>query len=341
MPITICLPAGEIHTPQNAPERRAFGDPGTTEQFALPNYIYYFVVKKDGDDWKVWHVLKKTAASEQWQKKHYVGLLPTMGDSVYEHTVELRVLLPYPRFDGRVYVIASAVELPLSATIKSGDSLDDLLNLTFSIDGSDDDAGSVKNNLQNIYSTPYNLTFSGAPISGAYYGSFFAQQKVPQLRLLLYHVAAKVDITWNVAEEKRINKDDPSQAVRLTYMAAQHLYDGPCYVFKPMRNELSAKEAEGYSITNIVTATDEGLWWEGRSYFYAIPYVAIDVTSGEKVYFPLQMVLKTNGSASTGYQPTLNMQIDTTAVFVPWLRATFNLSQPLSDETPTKTIDLE
>lgn len=337
VPISICLPVGEICTSQRAPKLRVLGDPGTAEQFTLPNYIYYFVVNEDSEgEWKVWDIENATASDSDWEKKCYIGLYDTDGDSVFQYTKEFQLLLPNSRFNGRVYIIASAVELTFNTNIAVNDPESKLLGLKFSIDGSDEALGSVKNNLQNIYSTPYNYKGSGED----YYGSFYKEQKVPYLNLLLYHVAAKVDITWNVAADKRINKDDPTQAVRLTYMEAQHLFEGPAYCFKPMRNELTSKEDDGYSIANIVTATDEGLWWEGRSYFYAIPYVATDATSDKKVYFPLQMRMRTNGSEDT-YQPTLNMRIDTSAVFVPWLRANFNLKAPLAEKTETKIIDWE
>ena len=139
---------------------------------------------------------------------------------------------------------------------------------------------------------------------------------------------------WNVADSMRI-KPKPSEAVRLTYLGVQRLYNGQCYVFKPMRNKLSSKiEGEnGYAIADIVTASDEGLWWEGRDYFYTIPYTVTGTP-----YFPLQMVMRTNGSPAT-YQLTLNMRIDTLAVFVPWLRANFNLKQPLGNTSETKTVD--
>ena len=45
LPISICLPAGEVYAAK-APEQRAFGDPGTTEQFALPTHIYIYIVKE-------------------------------------------------------------------------------------------------------------------------------------------------------------------------------------------------------------------------------------------------------------------------------------------------------
>lgn len=371
LPISIGLPVGEVYSPQTAPERcpseegtmaRAFGDPGTTEQFAIPQYIYFFIVKQNDDDtWEVWatdtrsvdeeagatEAAKREAWEARWIKTHYSGVYATSGDSIYRFDEEMHILLPSLRFDGRVYAVASAVPLTFTPTIESiaasigtgsPTSLDDLLNMTFSFkdEGTDEQkaaAALVKNNLQNIYSSPYNYNYNGV-----YYGSFSKDTKVPHINLLLYHVAAKVDLMWNVQEDMRI-KANPAEAVRLTYLGAQHLLDGQAYCFKPMRNELATINSAGYAITDIVTTSDEGLWWEGRDYFYTIPYVVTGGKVDGKSYFPLQILMRTNGSAGDGYQLTLNMQIDTSAVFVPWLRANFNLTQPLGNTSETKTVD--
>ena len=173
--------------------------------------------------------------------------------------------------------------------------------------------------------------------NGDYYGSFNSSyQRVPHVNLLLYHIAAKVDIKWNVEESNRINKTDPTKGVRLTYMQVRNLFNSDAYCFKPMRNVSGSALTTGETIAIIDNSEDEGRWWEGRYYFYTIPYT---ITEGGKQYYPLQMTLKTNGSTGTGYQPTLNLKIDTTAVFVPWLRANFNLTAPLTDKTETKTVD--
>jgi hypothetical protein len=102
-----------------------------------------------------------------------------------------------------------------------------------------------------------------------------------------------------------------------------------------MRNTLPALPTSGgYDRPDIVTSSDEGLWWEGRSYFYTIPYTVV----GNEDYFPLQLLMRTNGSSGTGYELTLNQPIDTTDVFVPWIRGTFTLTKPLEDKSETKTI---
>ena len=198
--------------------------------------------------------------------------------------------------------------------------LTDLLNMQFDASSTD-----VQQQLKDIYSSPYNYNKDGE-----YYGTFDDYlTNVPHVDLLLYHVAAKVDLKWNVDEDKRTG----AEGVRLTYMEARNLYNGWSYAFRPMENTAPAVLSEGYNITNIVTSSDVGLWWEGRDYFYTLPYTV----SGSPDLFPLQLTMKTNDDASDGYRLTLNQRIDTTDPFVPWIRGNFRLTKPLQNTTETKT----
>jgi len=329
LPLSICLPAEKMHTPNNAPARRVLGDPGTTENYLFPHHLYYVVVKQNGDmSWSVWHAEHRTLTDGDWQPTRYVGLLPNSGDSIYQYTEEINLMLATgEKFVGRIYAIASAEELTLSKNLADVTGLSDLLDVTFSTS-----SVAVQQKLMHIYSTPYNLN-----TSGTYYGSFSSiAQKVPHVHLLLYHVAAKVDIQWYVDENRRIDPVTPANGVRLTYMEARRLFNGNAYCFKPMRNEVAALPETGYTLADIVRPTDEALWWEGRYYFYTIPYTV----TGAPDYFPLQLQMCTNGTAvGNAYRPTLNMRVDTTAVFVPWMRVNFNFTQPLEDKAETKTVD--
>lgn len=338
LPLTICLPAEECYQAQYAPARhRVMGDPGTTEEFLLPKHIYYFVMRHDEGTWKVWYSKHETPQAEDWEKKHYTGLLHSTGDSIYEYTREAHLLLDKEiAFEGRVYAIASAVDLRFNdgktfeQLDKASMDLDDVLGLTFSATPE-----SVQKNIQHIYTSPYNYT-----INGDYYAAFHKladRMGVKYVRMMLYHVASKVDIKWNVAADKRIDNETPANGVRLTYMGVRRLYNGDAYCFKPMRNTLpSLPSSGGYDLPDIVTESDEGLWWEGRTYFYTIPYTV----EGAPEYFPVQMVLRTNGITSgTGYELTLKQAIDTANVFVPWMRGNFNLSKALGNTSAEKVTD--
>ena len=323
--LSICLPVEESFVPAGGGPLRVMGDPGTTERFELPSYVYIIIMKKAaGDpDWSLWEARRLTPSEGDWTKKRYVGLLQTTGDSIYEYNHEIDLTLPSNRVDGRVYAIASAVELSFNRALTAGElnTLDKVETLTFN-----SGASGIQENLQHIYSTPYNYMPDGV----RYYGSFEKEQKVPHVSLLLYHVAAKVDINWFVDEEKR----SKTNMLRLTKMDACNLFNGNAFCFKPMENSLPALPTTTDSV-HIVTRTDEGLWWEGRSYFYTIPYT----TTGKTGYYPLQMQMETNESGAI-YKPTVYLEVNTTSPFVPWLRATFNINNPLAAGTAEKTVSL-
>ena len=323
--LSICLPVEESFVPAGGGPLRVMGDPGTTERFELPSYVYIIIMKKAaGDpDWSLWEARRLTPSEGDWTKKRYVGLLQTTGDSIYEYNHEIDLTLPSNRVDGRVYAIASAVELSFNRALTAGElnTLDKVETLTFN-----SGASGIQENLQHIYSTPYNYMPDGV----RYYGSFEKEQKVPHVSLLLYHVAAKVDINWFVDEEKR----SKTNMLRLTKMDACNLFNGNAFCFKPMENSLPALPTTTDSV-HIVTRTDEGLWWEGRSYFYTIPYT----TTGKTGYYPLQMQMETNESGDI-YKPTVYLEVNTTSPFVPWLRATFNINNPLAAGTAEKTVPL-
>ena len=331
--ISLCLPANEVIHREGMGPRRVMGDPGLTEQFELPQYAYIFVMKQEsGGVWSVWRCEKKDLNTFQWVKRRYNGFWDINNDSIFQYRERIVFPLQKELPVGKVYTICSNVDLDLDSDGKDWDEvtdLDDVLNLKFNTS-----SATIQRNLQNIYSTPYNY----AP-TGDYYCSFDCSSGNSfHVDMLLYHVAAKVDLKWNVEDSVRINKTDPAEGVRLTYLEARRLFNGYAYCFKPMKNMLSAMpgSGEGYDIADIVIPTAEGLWWEGRSYFYTIPYFV----SGDADYFPLQMLLGTNGTKeSAGYQLTLKQPMDTSAVFVPWLRGDFKLSQPLGTQTVTKTIE--
>lgn len=326
LPLTVSLPVDDQYSHALRAQRRAPGDPGTTEQLLLPQHIYYFVLMYADGVWKVMYALHSEPQETDWVKRRYTGSLQAEGDSIYQYTEYMDLMLSYKRSAGRIYAIASAEPLTLSKDLNAVRTLSDVINLKF-----DASSTAVQQSLQNIYASPYNYN-----VDGAYYGEFTTEGKMAQrINLMLYHVAAKVDLKWNVVDSMRINMSDPSQAVRLTYLEARRLYNGYAYCFKPMRNTVAALPASGYDIPDIVTPADEGLWWEGRAYFYTIPYTV----EGEKRYFPLQLLMRTNGSSGTGYQLTLNQPIDTAAVFVPWLRGNFKFTKPLTDKSETKTVE--
>ncbi len=318
--LSLCMPAQE-----QAGRRRIPGDPGLTERFELPKYAYVFVMKESNGIWSVWRKEEVPLLAEHWVLTRYHGSNNTYGDSIYRYDAPIQYVMKGEKVKGRVYAICSNKRLTFATAMNNITTLSELTNWQF-----DTSPDSIQQNLQNIYSTPYNYE-----VNGTYYCSFdCTHDNSSAVDLILYHLAVKVDLTWNVAEDKRINEESPGSAVRLTYMEARNLFAEYAYCFRPMENRAGSPLVSGYTIADIVTSGDEGLWWEGRSYFYTIPYT----TTGVAGYFPLQLRMETNSSGDY-YRPTLYLQVDTESPFVPWLRATINISQPLENKTDSKLIN--
>ena len=325
IPISICLPVSDVYDPQGAPQKRAFGDPGNVERFALPQYIYYFIVKQKGDEsWEVWDVktrsvLNETGTPEQklkawkarWDTIPYTGVYHNNGDMVLHFKEKIVTTLPSPQFNGRVYAVASAIPLTFNTTIEKGNSLETLLNLTFNCDGSAlADESSVVNNLQNIYSTPYNYEYDGK-----YYGFFSKDAKVPQLNLLLYHVAAKVDLMWNVDEGKRSD-------VKIKHVEVMDLYQGNCLVFRPTENQVAGLyTTTGYNMV-VLNSLSPGTQWNGRAYFYAIPYKNNEEPTP---HYPLHLKLLKEEAVPSGdyYYETVDTEVP--PVWAPWIRGQISI----------------
>ena len=163
-------------------------------------------MKEKNSVWSKWEIVERTLTDASWEPTRYAGSLPTANDSIYRYTETINLIFPPgERVNGRVYAIASVKQLTLSKDLSAITDLNDLLELTFDASSVD-----IQKNLQHIYSSPYNLN-----INGDYFGAFNStHQKVPHLNMLLYHVAAKVDIKWSVAEDKRIDRVTPANGVR-------------------------------------------------------------------------------------------------------------------------------
>lgn len=236
MPISISIPAegfvnptdvgignDEPVTPASA-TTRAPGDPGTYEQFHLPRYIYLFLCNESTNDTKsvIYQKIEipDNELTSSWEKT----VLGT--DSIYTYKGTVSINLPLNRSKGKIYAAASYI--PLHTTNAS--SLENSNHLSFNCakpskfdnsnpreyinesktytDGTYGTEDAVKNiifsnitlrnNMQDVYSTPYNKTDN----KGDYYGTITDYaSNVPNINIVLYHVATKVDVQWSIDED--------------------------------------------------------------------------------------------------------------------------------------------
>lgn len=324
LPIVFALPAGDAGA-AGAPARLP-GDPGTTETFTKPTHAYVFVAfHKDDETTVVSSVVDTTILASDWARR----------DTIYYYQKTFLLDIPDKDHvsDANVYLAVSDVSLSLKTTNSSSEvrdvsratknswpaTEDEIRKLTFAVDNA------LQSHLQHIYSSPYNYQ----PDGSHYYGrvaNFGA--KVPYIHMMLYHVASKVDLMWNVAEDKR-------DKIRVTQVKATKLFnDADAYLFKPTENSATMR-TNGYSYTY---GGDAGTWWAGRNYFYTIAYKATDQSDK----FPLQLELKTKnmtvGDGGTEYTHDEILLKTPPAVFVPWVRGqfTFSTSWTGNSDSPTE-----
>ena len=259
MPISISIPAegfvnptdvgigDEAVTPASA-ITRALGDPGTYEQFHLPQYIYLFLCNESTNGTKSVIYQKIEIPTDEltssWEKT-VLG-----NDSIYTYKGNVSINLPLNRSKGKIYAAASYK--PLHTTNASsymaedgksnhlsfnckrpstfGDSnypreyINESKTYTDATYGTEEAVKNIifsnitlRNNMQDVYSTPYNKTDD----KGVYYGTITDYaSNVPNINIVLYHVATKVDVQWSIDEHYQgtadwavptVKKSNPSE----------------------------------------------------------------------------------------------------------------------------------
>lgn len=220
---------------------RAPGDPGTYEQFHLPRYIYLFLCNEstNGTSSVIYQKIEipSNELTSAWEKTI------SGNDSIYTYKGNVSINLPLNRSKGKIYAAASYI--PLHTTNASSYMKEDKSNhLSFKCDrpskfgdakypreyinesktytdatyGTEDAVKNIifsnitlRNNMQDVYSTPYNKTDA----NGDYYGTITDYaSNVPNINIVLYHVATKVDVQWSIDEDYQGTADWAVPTVR-------------------------------------------------------------------------------------------------------------------------------
>lgn len=305
MPISITIPANEALT-------RAPGDPGLSTSLKLPQHVcLYFIYNQstDGTGPDVVEQHSYTLTPEDWVKETYSGSLKAEGDEVWRYTGNLTISIPETRSNGRVYAAVSYAPLTIYGAATTEEEVQ---NLRFDVSTAE-----LQQHLGDLYSTPYNYLGTGTQ----YYGTIANfSSKVPSANLMLYHVAAKVDVIWNV--EPDVQPDN-----RITQVAATGLKQLGCYLFRPTEN-LWTTDDDATNYDSYLN-TDPGTQWLGRHAFYAIAWQYPDGHANGEGKMDVNVRFRTNNHHSEGEGYTVTYRNDLASqkashpdmqVFVPWLR---------------------
>ena len=328
MPISITIPANEALT-------RAPGDPGLSTSLALPQHVYLYLIYNQSLDNTGTDIVEPhhyLLTPENWVKETYSGSLKAEDDEVWRYTGNLSISIPETRSNGRVYAAVSYS--PITVSNDAPDTEEAVKDLTFDVSTTD-----LQQHLGDLYSTPYNYLGTGTQ----YYGIIenFAS-KVPRVDLMLYHVAAKADVIWNVAA-------DVQPANRVTQVAVTGLKQLSCYLFRPTENLwTTADDATHY---DSYIDTDPGTQWLGRHAFYVIPWQYPAGHANGEGKMDLNVRFRTNNQHTAEYGYTVTYRNDLAAqktqhpdmqVFVPWLRGQVNFTTDIpTTGSPGTTINVE
>lgn len=292
------------------------GDPGTYERLDLPHYANVFIVFKRIDGaYDVRAIINRDLYEGKSDDSQVWEPLPNAQDeTIYRCLVTFSELSLLASVTDYCHIYAVMSKEPL--TIKNGSTVvddshlptneEEVKALTFTV------TDALQNDLQNIYSTPYNYM-----VDGQYYASLHIGGELIRSNIILYHVASKVDLMWNVPE-------DVQTKIHVTRIKAKNLFKGDALLFKPTENIHTAfTSVDGYTPADL-TGDVAGTWWAGRKYFYTIPYKPS--ASGK---FPLQVdfdIRNVEESSTYTYELTMNSSVP--EVFVPWMRGQLTVSTP-------------
>ena len=247
------------------PQQRVPGDPGEVEKFPLPNVAYIYVLANSAvDGTGAWLLQMIDGAAN----KGKVTLYPerwTQDDpeapSIYHYGDALNISLWHMAQSAKVYVAVAHLENPdiEIPNIALPASPEDIVSLTY-------DPSQVKGNvnefMKNLYSTPYNKPVSAD--DATYYGTVKdLHTNTPSVNVMLYHVAARLDLKWNVGEERRQN-------FALGALSVSNL-PKECYLFRPTENQ-PPEDDDAYS-EPVVSSFSPTTAWSGRRAVY-VPQVS-------------------------------------------------------------------
>ena len=304
MPILLAIPANNADLTTGstgAKATRAEGDPGTYEKFELPKYLYIYlintsineketkVITPEGMNLSTGYSLDK----DKWTK---TTTQDNNKDSIYTYTDQIRIIIPENRSNGVVYAAMSSVPITVSGVDMNNPAT--VADATFSL--GDAAKGKESEALKNLYSSPYNLKNS----NDDYYGTVSDyNSNSPYINMVLYHVASKLDVQWNV--DASVQDKVKLSQIKLTGLS------GGGKLFKPLENTASS------STYDETFALDEGSRWYGRHATYVIPVK----TDGE-YQFPMTLTNSVSGKDNTIKATATPSSPSPPAVFVPWIYGT-------------------
>lgn len=212
VPLQISIPASEAL-------KRSPGDPGSDPRLPLPDYLYVYTAFTDADgDTKEVLFSEYAGIQDRWTADGEGGNV-----YVYEYTSNINLPLIDGATNAYCYIIASADDLgehlPGSSSAAVPESKEEIQNIALDYST----LHKKETTLRDLYSS---YKGKGGAFEVTNYG-----QKQSEVSGTLYHVAAKVDIQWNLSEEFHQNHSTAFvNSITLSGIPSKG------YLFKPTQN---------------------------------------------------------------------------------------------------------
>lgn len=244
---------------------RATGDPGIEDEFPYPANLYYILcvngtVKAVNSK----SVTEIEGIPENKWARSADGAISTYAESITFNFDETEI-----EQSKNLYIVASNDDLSdVFSSISASTTEESVRNTLYSVGGTD-----KQEFLKNLYSTPYK---EGTVFIGALDKDYFKD-------IILYHVAAKVDIKWNTT------------TALTDYISVNNVKASGLLLFRPTENP--------YATGNYTVAVPftEGTNYNGRQYFYLPQFTndcTYDVTIGSTNSLVTFTPATTNGFTS-------------------------------------------
>lgn len=349
LPVTISFAANVMSDKEMT---RAIGDPGAGDLFELPKYVYVYVfgygtVDKTGTP----HLLQPNVGNPVALSSNLADWSVNANGNIYtyNHTIDILVGDANSFRSGEVYVVASVERIdgiaPTGAT--DAERFTDLKNKKFDIPGScftsaeraggtaPDAATALAKRerfLKNLYSSPSNLFYEWKNNAytvedgeykiltdrseyAQYYGTVLdAGSKIPHVSMVLYHVAARLDVMWDV---KKTAKGQENTSRRITGIKVSNMQSKNCSLFTPTEN--TAVTNSNYTTVGGYTesflpygSNNASLFWQGREVRYVIQQGKNNV--------PFTGTIQLNGTEEKTLDATIQINTPYNFIFTSWMR---------------------
>ena len=271
--VTLNIPV-EVYTGNEEVTGRAAsqGDPGNDVNFKAPLYLYIYAYIAEGTDGTSHELLTQTFtystdadASSAWTLKD-----ESTTNERWQKNVRVTFKLSSSFYDklgcSRVFAIASYQDISSLLPKDAEDAVTQFSSLEKFQDYTCNFENIASNDLKDIYSTPYNdhSTPYQSTDNGLIVG---ADGTLTCSTVKLYHVAAKVDFTWEVATSLQSTTEIAS--ITCTGVPTT------CKIFEPTDNPTTATAnclvlGSSSDSATPITEVNAGNKWLGRAYAYVL-----------------------------------------------------------------------